>query len=413
MTLTQPLAMQEAEPVLTPIRPLMLTAQFLPEVFGGAEQQCLRLSQALAELGHQPVILTSRSAPETPAEEVIGTVPVIRLRTPAPPQLGGRHIASTVLWMRAVARWLRAHRDRFDLIHCHQAKINAWAGVRAGHALGRPCVVKPGSAGPNFDLAGLARRRGFYGAVAARQIASKADRFIAISAEMSANLAAAGIDRRQAVFIPNGIALPAPRDRARATAADALRRRIGLPDDRPVLLFSGRLEAQKNASTLLRALSLLSAPVSLVLLGDGTLRPTLEREAAALGLARHCHFAGRVDNVAPYLDMADIFALPARAEGLSNALIEAMAAGITPVGSAVSGNTDLIRPGETGFLYGPPDDPVALARALEAALAAGPAGRARIGEAARHLIARDHDIRRIAARHVAIYRAVLDERGAG
>ena len=73
---------------------LMLSCQMMPEVFGGAEQQCLRLSRALRAMGERPQILTSVSTDGIPEYEIVDGVPITRLRVPSPPQMGGRRILS-------------------------------------------------------------------------------------------------------------------------------------------------------------------------------------------------------------------------------------------------------------------------------------------------------------------------------
>lgn len=377
----------------------MLTSQFLPEVFGGAEQQCLRLAKALRALGHAPQILTSRSDPATPGEETLAGIPVTRILTPAPPQIGGRSLASTLLWARRVKAWARAHRAEIDLVHCHQAKLNAWIGVRLARALGVPSLVKPGSAGPNFDLARLAKKRFLYGHLASREIAARADRMVAISAEMAADLTAFGVSAGRMTAIPNGVALPGS---ATPDVRQAQRAALGVAEDTPLLLFVGRMEPQKNVETLLRAVA--GRAVHLVLLGDGALLEAHRAEAADLGLGARVQFLGRVSDVRPYLAAADLFVLPARAEGMSNALLEAMAAGRPAVASAVAGTTDLIADGVSGFLYGPPEDAVALGAAIDRALAAP---TERIGRAARATIREGYTMEQIAARYVRLYEDLL------
>ena len=87
-------------------RIVMLSSQMLPEVFGGAEQQCLRLSRALSDLGERPHVLTSRCSRDVPAEDEIDGVPVTRILVSAPPQRGGWSIGSSIRWMLAAEAWI-------------------------------------------------------------------------------------------------------------------------------------------------------------------------------------------------------------------------------------------------------------------------------------------------------------------
>jgi glycosyltransferase involved in cell wall biosynthesis len=386
----------------------MLINLFMPEVFAGGERQCLRLSLALRDHGVAPVILTSRSHKGTAPFDTMDGIPVHRLWSPVEPQKGGRHLAASFAWMRKVARWIEAHRVEIDLIHCHHAKLNAWIGVRAAGRLGVPCVVKIGSAGPNFDFLSLEKKRFLYGRLAARDVRTRTDAFIGTSAEMMRDLAAYGIEAGRRHHIPNGAVLPSGQPNPVEVAR--LREATGLRPGERLILFAGRMERQKNVETLLAAFATLvagGAKARLLLLGDGTRLPALRQAAEDLGLGDRAHFAGRVDDVSTGLAAADIFVLPARAEGMSNAVLEAMAHGVPQVVSDVSGNTDLVRAGRTGWLYGPPGDADALARVLAEALATPETHLAALAAASHARVAEGFSIDQVARSHAALYRSLL------
>jgi glycosyltransferase involved in cell wall biosynthesis len=152
-------------------------------------------------------------------------------------------------------------------------------------------------------------------------------------------------------YIPNGLPTHEP-----ATATD-------IPHAGFLVGSVGRLTAQKDYPTLLRAIARLPE-VSLCLVGDGEQRLELESLAIASGIADRVHFIGAVDNPAGYLAQFDLFVLPSLWEGLPTVLLEAMAAGIPVAASAIPGNTDLIRPGVSGWLF-PPGNPPALAQVIQ------------------------------------------------
>jgi len=140
----------------------------------------------------------------------------------------------------------------------------------------------------------------------------------------------------------------------------------------------------------------------LILVGDGPLRNRLEARAASGSLAGHVTFVGARTDVAEYLRAADLLVLPSRAEGMSNALLEAMACGIPVVASDLPANREVVgRDGRTGCLVAPEDAP-GLARAIET-LAKAPAGRREIGAAARALVEERFDIRKVAERYRSLY----------
>ncbi|HVW84184.1 MAG TPA: glycosyltransferase [Bryobacteraceae bacterium] len=111
------------------------------------------------------------------------------------------------------------------------------------------------------------------------------------------------------------------------------------------ILSVGRLSREKAHADLLRAFAqmdgALNTPTRLVLVGDGPERSALEELARTLGVAGSVQFAGHQTNVAPYYALADIFALPSHSEGSPNVLLEAMAAGVPVVATAVGGIPEL------------------------------------------------------------------------
>jgi glycosyltransferase involved in cell wall biosynthesis len=104
-----------------------------------------------------------------------------------------------------------------------------------------------------------------------------------------------------------------------------------------------------------------------VLAGDGEQRPRFEQQVAKLGLEQNFLFLGRRADIAKILACCDIAVLPSRAEGLPNAVLEYMAAGLPTIASRVGGNGELIEDGVTGLLV-PSEDSAALSDALLAVL---------------------------------------------
>lgn len=146
-----------------------------------------------------------------------------------------------------------------------------------------------------------------------------------------------------------------------------------------------------------------------VLLGDGALRPRLEERARALGIAARTLFLGRRTDVAAILSQCQVSVCASWTEGLSNAVMESMAARLPVVATAVGGNVELVRDGRTGFLV-PKSDAHALAARLYE-LARQPALARRMGEAGRRRIETDFDAVRLGERIDALYSRVLGRRG--
>jgi glycosyltransferase involved in cell wall biosynthesis len=164
----------------------------------------------------------------------------------------------------------------------------------------------------------------------------------------------------------------------------AARAALGIAPDAPVVGAVARLAPQKRLDRLLRAVALLPEQVHCVLAGDGPQSAALHALAAELGIAGRVHFLGWRDDVGDVLAALDVFALTSDREGMSNAMLEAMAAGVPVVSTPVSGSDEALEPweGELPGLLTAGFSPDAVAAPLRALLC-DPARRAAMSEAAR------------------------------
>jgi glycosyltransferase involved in cell wall biosynthesis len=143
----------------------------------------------------------------------------------------------------------------------------------------------------------------------------------------------------------------------------------------------------------------------LALVGGGERRPLLERLAGELGLAEAVRFTGQRLDVPAIVARADVVVSASHAEGISNAILEGMAARRPVVATAVGGSPELVADGETGLLV-PPRAPGALAAAL-VALLRDPARARAMGEAGRARAAREFGLDRMRAAYDALYTGML------
>jgi glycosyltransferase involved in cell wall biosynthesis len=144
------------------------------------------------------------------------------------------------------------------------------------------------------------------------------------------------------------------------------RRMLGLPAHGPLVGCVARLAPVKGVQHLLEAIPRITAAVpgsAVVFVGDGPLRPEMERRAQTLGLGAAAVFLGLRDDVPEIMAAFDVVALPSINEGMGRAAVEAMAAGKPVVGSRVSGIQNVIEHGVSGLLV-PPADPGAIADAV-------------------------------------------------
>lgn len=174
------------------------------------------------------------------------------------------------------------------------------------------------------------------------------------------------------------------------------------------VLYVGRLEAEKNLTTLVDAVAKVAGrfPLRLTLIGAGSLRAELGARAKALGVL--VEFAGIVDHrhlPGRYCE-ADVFVLPSFTEGHPKVLIEAMAAGLPCVASDCPGNRALVRDGETGLLF-EPGSADALAAALERVLGEDSFAAA-LRQRARDLVVREYDLGMLVAREIRVLKQLAE-----
>jgi glycosyltransferase involved in cell wall biosynthesis len=151
-------------------------------------------------------------------------------------------------------------------------------------------------------------------------------------------------------------------------AVAKLRQKLRIPDDAKVLLNVGRLSREKGQAELIKALAILrkqstDPKLRLVLVGYGPDRRRLEYTADVEGVADWVIFAGHQGDVVPYYSMADLMVLSSRTEGSPNVLLEAMAAGLPIVATAVGGVPEIVCDAKAALLV-QTQNPVALARGM-------------------------------------------------
>jgi glycosyltransferase involved in cell wall biosynthesis len=189
--------------------------------------------------------------------------------------------------------------------------------------------------------------------------------------------------------------------------AAALRAELKIAPDRNVVLVVGRLSREKDHLTLIDALHLLPSCFSpvLVIVGDGPERKRIEERIAGRGLAGNVILTGQRSSAEPYYGIADLAVLPSRTEGSPNALLEAMAAGVPVVATAVGGVPEIATDGETALLV-KPADAHALADAMARLLADAQLGF-RLADRARQLARQRYTPEERTRRLVGIYRGVV------
>jgi glycosyltransferase involved in cell wall biosynthesis len=217
---------------------------------------------------------------------------------------------------------------------------------------------------------------------------------------------ALGLSRRIEV-ISNGVdtsRFRPPDDRA------ATRRAMGFPD-KPVVLYTGRLDAEKDMETWLRAAAALPPEIDahLVLGGEGADKPRLQGIVHRLGLQSKVTFPGYlpVEQLPRLYQAADVYFITSAVELQSITTLEALATGLPVVAADAAALPELVVPGENGYLARPGD--AASFRGALADILGSPALAARMGAAGR-LLAERHSLEHVAARHEQLLESVAEQR---
>jgi len=369
------------------LRIAVCLSHFHPTV-GGAERQLFQLASRWAAWGYEPVVIT-RSARGLPRCEVIEGIEIRRVISTVPlgPLFGLSYLATLAGNLGRLVR-------RFDVVLAGQAP---WEAVATGFAatwLGKPSIVRIASVGPRGDIAQLvhAKGSGFW-----RRMLLRNGLFLAPSERAYTELLEYGCPAEKIRRFTNGVDVERFRPPASAE----------LPPDRDrTALFVGRLSQEKNPLAVLRSWKKLGrrAGFHLLVAGDGPLRESLAAYARQESLS-NVEFLGQCSEMPDVYRRASICVQTSPHEGCSNALLEAMAAGLCPIASRVPGNIDLVEHEVNGILVAL-NDHDDLAAAMTRLFADDPL-RNRLAAAARQRVVERHSLDRVARQYVVLFEELL------
>ncbi|MEZ5935877.1 MAG: glycosyltransferase family 4 protein [Alphaproteobacteria bacterium] len=371
---------------------MVIESQYPSLMGGGAEAQIETLTRNRPD--DLEITVIAPRVPDGPQRihDVVHGCPVYRIPYPHLRLVGG-----AVLQLRFAWHLLTRGRG-FDAFYCHIGNTMSALACALGRLLDRPVLVKM-TGMTELDHGILSENRSL-GIAVRRWLIRKASAVQAISETLEKRLIDKGFDPERVHRLPNAVdtGLFAPA----AEARPAIKARLGIGAGF-VGCFVGRLVPEKALDTLIEAWARAipsDADAALVLIGAGPEEAALRVRADSLGIAHQMVFPGFVDDktaIADYWRISDIGLLTSDFEGLSNALLEAMASGVPMIGSAVSGNVDLITPAKTGWLF-PPRDVERLSACLEGAFRMPATTRRAMGEAARDSALRAVGVERVWSR---------------
>ncbi|MDY0150334.1 MAG: glycosyltransferase [Kiritimatiellia bacterium] len=298
---------------------------------GGTEGQCARVAMGLAQRGlsHRVAVFHKRGFFREAVEAACGPVHEVRIR----------HLArvATVREIRRLAAWLR--NEKIDVLHAWDADAAIFGQFAAQWADVKFMTSRRdlGQIYPKWKLAMMRR-------------ADRAAVSVVANAEaVREHFLAQGLPAEKVVVRPNLVDL----DEFDARASEPFSAAAALPAGRRLVVVN-RLDPEKNTVLLIDALVQVRQAVPtavLIVAGEGRELPALRARAAALGVAEAVCFLGEVLDVPSLLRQCEVGALvPNRNEGLSNTILEYMAASLPVLATDCGGNRELVRDGETGCL---------------------------------------------------------------
>lgn len=395
---------------------VVVLAETYHPVLGGGEKHTRSLAKGLAGLGFSVDVITRRSSDDLlPLEDDGG----VRIHRVGPSGQGRGKKFAMVPGALRLARRLAQDSDVLmnggTRVLALPARL-AIAGTRCALVL-RPelngeldgSLALWGRQGSNLE------RRAAYGLARMRNVLLRsAGAVVAISEAIGREAVSAGFPSGKVHRIPHGIDMSeyAPVNAGRKIAQRGI---LGLPTDKTLVTYTGRLIEGKGLETLFAAMPALAdiPELHLVLIGSGSgqvisIEPWLRKQAEAAELRGRVTFTGRVDNVAAYLQASDIFVFPTLDEALGMSAVEAQACGLPAVASRTGGVPDIVEDGVTGILV-PPGDAGALASGLRSLLA-DKGLRERFAAAARARAEERFALRTSVGRYAELFRSLTASR---
>lgn len=300
-----------------------------------------------------------------------------------------------------IARLCRS--ARAQIVHTYN-----WAGIDGifGAVLARTPVIIHSEHG--FELADLGRRRGRRRRVR-RLIAPLVDRMVAVSEHLRQSLVEEpGVRPGKITVIRTGVDTTRFRPLG---LRHLLRSTHGFGPEDFVIGTVGRLAPEKNYPLLVDASRMLDrrgSHTQLLIIGDGEERQALRQYIARNGLEPRVRLLGFREDIPALLNVLDVFVLSSLTEGVSAALLEAMAVGLPVVATRVGGNPEVVEDGVTGQLV-PPNDASALAEAV-ALYARDKSARLEHGRAGRDRVRREFTVESAVTAYVSLYEGALAHR---
>lgn len=386
---------------------IALLTQSYPPMVSGAALVVGRLAQGLAVEGHDVLVLAASDIGAA-YDETCGRLTVARLSALPNPFRIGQHF---LLWPQAkLKEKLEAFKP--DVIHSHDPLVSSLASLGLMPGVPRILTVHqlPWFVSlfvPSFLRAGIEAALWAYGAWLYRRFTA-----IVTPSQMIADLVARHTQSKPQP-ISNGVdTVRFNPDPAFVAEASTLREKYNLDPYLPVILYAGRVDADKQVDLVVQAVALARQQVKaqLLIVGDGKQLSSIKQLAAQLGIETNSCFTGFVPvtgDLPGLYRLASVFITASEVEIQSSVVLEAAASGLPVVTVNASSMPEFVRDGHTGFLV-PPKDVVALADRL-VRLLQNPQQAQAMGQAALD-IAQAHSHQAAVTEHIHLYESLLTTR---
>jgi glycosyltransferase involved in cell wall biosynthesis len=345
----------------------------------GGQRQVLLTVIGLRELGHRTVLVAHPEG-ELAARASEGH-DLIRLAPRAEVDLhAGWKLSRIVKELRP------------DVVHAHDPHAVALASLALSFLTSGKCPALLASRRVAYHLKGHAFSRWKYNQV---------DCFVAASNAINRILVGDGVDPSRVVTVYEGIEL----HRVQAEPAANIHAELWLPTHAPIVGAVAALTQEKGHKYLIEAAALVVREVPdarFVILGEGELRPSLERQIKESHLDKHVFLPGFRADILSFIKSFDVFVMSSLFEGLGTSLLDAMALSKPTVASDTGGIPEVVSHGETGLLV-PPRDPKALATSI-AQLLKDSDRRERMGRAGLERVKRLFTAEQMVEKTLGVYR---------
>ncbi|HKZ57693.1 MAG TPA: glycosyltransferase [Thermodesulfovibrionales bacterium] len=359
---------------------------------GGVQQQLLSLLKAYSRERFNPIFCCLGPKEEIGKEieeTKIEFIPLNKLRY-------NRFSLGIVLELYRLMKKKQIH-----VVRTHRYRSNLY-GRLAAFLAGVPVIIA--SVHDNYRTDKRPKRR-----IMNRILSKITDKIVAVSEDVKEDIIRYdSINPSKIDVIPNGIDVE--RFNPEKNTTD-IRKEFSLEDDDIVIGFIGRIVPAKGLKYLLNALPYLKKEfksIKLLIVGEGSLVEELKERAKKNNIFDNILFTGRRRDIPEILASINIFVMPSIAEGLPNALLEAMAMGKPIVTTEVGGIPEIVKNGFNGLLV-PPRDTLSLSKAIKE-LISNDRLAAKLGQAARDLVHDNLSIKAIAQKWQSLYLSILKEK---